>query len=293
MSSGGLNLVTEQPVREADDDDVRGEDDENLRERSAPDEEEGFVDPAAVEALGRIPGALAEAGAPRQRQAGNTGPKGVIADFRQAEAAARVSEARKQALVLRRLKQMCITVADQGPASAEGAAAEEESEDSDDLDALERELLGEVEESAVADDDFLKQYRKKRMQELQAASVSTFGWLHTVTAEQFVPSLDCEPPSVTVIVHLFEDHLRPCKELNRCLRAIARRVPEVKFIALRASSTRDAGEAGWDDATLPIVMVYRGGELVESFVKMTLPELLGPNFDEDSVEAFLRKHELL
>ena len=76
-------------------------------------------------------------------------------------------------------------------------------------------------------------------------------------------------------------------DLNRCLMQLAAKHKKVKFRCLVASETLNEGKK--QHKNLPIIMVYRDGELKESIIAACSPNHLGERFDVDAVEALLRK----
>lgn len=86
---------------------------------------------------------------------------------------------------------------------------------------------------------------------------------------------------------MFEEWINACVDLNRCLMHLAAKHKKVKFRCLVASETLNEGKK--QHMNLPIIMVYRDGELKESIIAACSPKYLGDRFDVDAVEALLRK----
>uniref|UniRef100_A0A7S3GW90 Phosducin domain-containing protein n=1 Tax=Spumella elongata TaxID=89044 RepID=A0A7S3GW90_9STRA len=211
-----------------------------------------------------------------------TGVKGVLADYRAAQA---MAEAEAQAIALHR--QQVLTRMTQG-AKVQYVAEEEEDEtagldindiDSDDLEDDE-------------DDAFMREFRAKRLQELRGASSSSaganyteqtsmFGSVKEVRAEDFVQEVEGEKRNVVVVVHLYEPSVQTCIRLNVLLDEIAASQPTIKFLRMQASSN----EIVVDRVALPILTVYRGGETIETLAGIAAD--FGQYFTKADIEWLL------
>jgi len=205
-------------------------------------------------------GILAE----RQRKA-STGVKGVLADYKAAQAldaAQAQAELAQRAAIFKRM--------------TEGAK---------------RELVEEEEEAAVLgageededdeDDEFFRAFREQRMREIKAAACAPqFSSVKDVNSEQFVDELEKEDPRVRVVVHLYEPSVSVCTRLNRILDEIAPLMTSVKFLRLQAK----ANDVAVDRVALPILQVYRAGE--SQTVLAGISDMLGTEFftKDDVVE---------
>ena len=88
-------------------------------------------------------------------------------------------------------------------------------------------------------------------------------------------------------MHMFEEWINACVDLNRCLMRLAAKHKKVKFRCLVASEALNEGKK--QHKNLPIIMVYRDGELKDSIIAACSPKYLGDRFDVDAVETLLRK----
>jgi len=77
----------------------------------------------------------------------------------------------------------------------------------------------------------------------------------------------------------YEPYIDGCKKINRMLEDLARRMSWCKFLRLH----RFKANPNFDEIALPVVMVYKGGELVENWVKVT--DDLPPDFIIDDVQV--------
>jgi len=163
---------------------------------------------------------------------------------------------------------------------------------------LEDEKEKEIEEELAAefagfmDDAVFKEYVRNRMEELLCASQpkSTFGNLVSLeSGDDFLKAIDEEHKDVNVIVHIYDEKIGGCDAMNGCLFNLANDYPQVKFCKLKASTagvTKRFKVKG-----IPALLVYKGGNLVASFVK--LGDEFGEDFFSCDVEAYLIEHGIL
>lgn len=235
---------------------------------SSDDEEEGAA-----------PTAGPTAPPPQQQQGGsaNTGPKGVIKDwqrFKQLESERREEAELERLALAKKLSLSCRT-------------EREDAEERQRQEQLDREM-----ESLLEEDDFMQVYMQKRMQELMnlTRSNKVFGELISLmTGEDFLAAIDQEDKAVTVIILLQEPGVEGCEAMKGCLACIARDYKNVKFCEIAASA---AGlSRHFKVSGVPAMLVYRAGQLVASFVRLT--DHLGKDFFANEVEAFLLEHAVL
>ncbi|CAH1981780.1 unnamed protein product [Acanthoscelides obtectus] len=201
----------------------------------------------------------------------NTGPKGVIRDFKdykQLESEKRRNEERQ---MIELAKKFTMTVK---------STLEEEREKA----ALEDPELAEL-----LKDDFLLQYQKKRMQEMleQTNHNIKFGSLLTLTTgQEFLDAIDKEHKSVTVIIHIYDDNLEACRALNASLQELCRIYENVKFCRMPSNCAGVSRE--FKREGLPALLVYKDGNLVGNFVRLT--DDLGNDFSVEEVKIYLVEH---
>ncbi len=209
----------------------------------------------------------------------NTGPKGVIEDwrrFKQLERENRAGQEQERAQLARKLAMTCRTEGD------DEAAKKKEERKEEDLDAL-----------LDVDEAFLAAYMRRRMREMveqRGGSEKKFGRLLELSDdEQFLSSVDSEPEGATVVVLIHEEGASGCSALRDCLREVAREYPDTKFCRIAAST---AGlSRRFEVGGVPAILVYRKGELISSFVRVT--DTLGEDFYPSDVESFLVEHGVI
>uniref|UniRef100_A0A2A4J3S7 Phosducin domain-containing protein n=1 Tax=Heliothis virescens TaxID=7102 RepID=A0A2A4J3S7_HELVI len=208
-------------------------------------------------------------------QASNTGPKGVLEDwrrFKQLEAENR-AELAKERIAL--AKKLTLTVKPE----------REEAKDKQ-IEELEDEL------SELMDEEFLLQYQKQRMEELMAQlqKVPKFGVLTTLNSqEEFLHAIDKEDPKVAVIIHIYNNSTRACETMDGCLNILATDYPTIKFCRIAADITGLSRHFRVDG--VPALLVYKGGQIIGNFVQLATE--LGNDFFAVDVERFLIEYGML
>lgn len=224
----------------------------------------------------------------RERSAVNTGPKGVINDwrrFKQLETEQREEQRREMSRLIKTLSMTCRSHLDE----------EKDKQKQKDLqDRINGKMtMQEYNMMHEGDDEeFLAQYRKQRMDEMKQhfSSGKRFEQVYELTnGEEFLDTIDKEEKGTVVVVHIYEEDLAGCESMNGCLLCLAGEYPLVKFCKVLSSligaSARFTGNA------LPALLVYKGGDLIGNFVRIT--DQLGDDFFAVDVEAFLREYGML
>jgi len=206
----------------------------------------------------------------------NTGPKGVLSDWRrykQLETEKREdAEAEKLALA----KKLCLNARTND--EDEKAKAKDEQ-----IDAELEDLL---------DDDFLESYMARRMREMMAQTNQTKKFGKTIIlpdADSFLDQIDGEDKSVTVIIMIHEPGAEGCEAMTGCIECLAADFPTVKFCSIK--STTAGLSKHFKTGGVPALLVYKGGQMLGSFVRMT--DQLGTDFFAADVESILMEHGLL
>uniref|UniRef100_A0A0B7BRP4 Phosducin domain-containing protein n=1 Tax=Arion vulgaris TaxID=1028688 RepID=A0A0B7BRP4_9EUPU len=204
----------------------------------------------------------------------NTGPKGVIKDWREykrLETEKQAEQEKERASLAQKLSLTC------------------RSHLNDELERKKDEqFLAELEE---LEDEFLKEYRNKRIEEMRRAlaEVPKFGKLIALTSETFLQEVDGENPGVTVLVHIYGQSVTACETMNGCLTCLASEYPTVKFCKLSASESRMSFK--FAEEGVPALLVYKNKELVGNFIR--LRDEFGDEFFASDVEGFLQEHGFL
>nr|XP_028576066.1 phosducin-like protein isoform X3 [Podarcis muralis] len=219
----------------------------------------------------------------------NTGPKGVINDwrrFKQLETEQREEQCREMKRLIQKLSMTCRSHLD-------------DEEDKRKQQELQEKLDGKLtlqEYSALRegpdDEEFLQQYRKQRMEEmrLQLRGGQHFQQVVEIhSGEAFLDTIDKAPKNSLVMVHVYEDDVPGADSLHGCMVCLATEYPVVKFCRVRSSLI--GASSRFTTSALPALLVYKGGELVGNFVRVT--DQLGEDFFAGDLEGFLQECGLL
>uniref|UniRef100_A0A1L8DLK8 Putative conserved phosducin-like protein n=2 Tax=Nyssomyia neivai TaxID=330878 RepID=A0A1L8DLK8_9DIPT len=198
----------------------------------------------------------------------NTGPKGVITDWREYRkmlAEARTADEQERLEKVQQMSQM-------GKTKAEDEKAREDAE----LEAELAELLND--ESIVA-------FQRQRILEItsKVGTRNTFGHVINLrNADEFLDAVEKEQYS-TVVVHIYENTIPACRRLNMCLEELAREMPTVKFCTVLSSDVRVSLK--FRTTALPTLLAYKKNQIIGNFVQLVSE--LGDDFCSSDVENFL------
>ncbi|XP_066502020.1 phosducin-like protein [Hoplias malabaricus] len=218
----------------------------------------------------------------------NTGPKGVINDWRkykQLETEQRVEQQKEMERLIKKLSMTCKSNMDE----------ELDKQKQKELqDKINGKVNLRVEEEEEDDDDeaFLQQYRLQRMEEMrrQLSGGRRFERVINITSgEEFLHCIDEEGKSTLVLVHIFEPDVPACQAMEGSLLCLALQYPQVKFCQAQGSVLGTS--ALFRSSALPALLLYRGGELVGNLVRVS--DQLGEDFYATDVEALLQEYGLL
>ncbi|CAF0747205.1 unnamed protein product [Didymodactylos carnosus] len=210
----------------------------------------------------------------------NTGPKGVIKDwqrFKQLETENRNNQEKEKAELIKKLSLSCRSHLDE-ERDQERQKNEAAKDDLDD-------------EFFDAEDEFLKEYRAKLMNEIQhrISNAPRFGKVIQLTRDEYTHAIDKENKNVTVVVHIYEESKPACKTMNTCFHVLAEQYSLVKFCRIQAS---DAELSRKFIATgCPAILVYREGKILGNFVSLT--NEFGDEFYPSDIENLLLENNLL
>lgn len=218
-----------------------------------------------------------------------TGPKGVLEDYKFHTKKEKIRKEEKYTKYIDELSSKAMPsgwmqqqIQNEELAKGGLVQAKDTQEEDEDIDKLLKELEEEVDEENM---DHVKLYLK-RLENLKIRS-KKFGSVREVGIDEFVSAIEDEDPSVLVVIHVYQDHVEECKQLNRLLPHIAHKYSHIKFLI--ANSRRI--ESAFDDEVLPILLCYQNGDLIKSFFR--IQDELGTRFDIDELESYLLSNEVL
>ncbi|XP_030624854.1 phosducin-like protein [Chanos chanos] len=216
----------------------------------------------------------------------NTGPKGVINDWRkykQLETEQRVEQQKEMEKLIKKLSMTCKSHLD-------------EEEDRQKQKELQDKINGKMALRDGEDDDddeaFLQQYRQQRMEEMrrQLSGGRRFERVFDLSGgEEFLRAVDEEAKGTLVLIHIYEPEVPACQAMEGSLLCLALQYPHVKFCRVQGSAIGTS--ALFRSSALPALLLYRGGELVGNLVRVS--DQLGDDFYATDVEALLQEYGLL
>ncbi|OQS02660.1 hypothetical protein THRCLA_04982 [Thraustotheca clavata] len=190
------------------------------------------------------------------KKSSHTGPKGVITDYKaykQAKAEERKQNEAMRNAIMTRIAKGCVEISH----TECNNLVDNTLSDSDEF----------------SDDEMMKEYCAKRMLEIKTRlndTLPVFGTIQHVDTYSFVDLVDAADQRVNVIAHICDERNQVCIAINKCLKELCGICPHTQFLVVNNIE---------DDTTfqvkdLPIVLVYQGGQQIESFVNV-LRELQG------------------
>ena len=204
----------------------------------------------------------------------NTGPKGVLEDYRQYKEIKKIEDeiATKEKIAL--LKQQAFT-------ADPNKHPDKENEGS---------------ESDFDDDEFLRLYHEKRLNEMKKeaeqnlrAKLPHYNKCFELTGDELVDTIDKEHAKVLVVVHLYDENLRACIQMNKCFDCLAQQYPYIRFCKVEAASARVSLQFKLN--ALPTIQVYKEGVLIGNFIRMM--DKLDHEFFAADVENFLIDSDII
>ena len=118
-------------------------------------------------------------------------------------------------------------------------------------------------EDDFADDRFMEEYRRRRIEELQkGVARPRFGTVETIRGSEFVSQVTNAGDGVWVVCHLYKDAVADCGILNACLGQLAERYPNTKFVKIMSTDCIP----GYPDENLPTLLLYSNGKCVKTLV---------------------------
>uniref|UniRef100_A0A7S3PR85 Phosducin domain-containing protein n=1 Tax=Aplanochytrium stocchinoi TaxID=215587 RepID=A0A7S3PR85_9STRA len=215
----------------------------------------------------------------KQRKYGNTGPKGVKADYEEAQ---RIIRRQNETKVLKDREEFRRQALGNSSSGTSLSYASQK-----------KGISGSLVKSYDADDEIeiddgeaiILKMRKMRLQQMkELAALPQWGRVLQVSKFQFVDEVDKADPRTPVVVHLFEDYINACRRMNDILDRLASKHPFIKFIKLKAT---DADQT-LSHSALPAFMVYVNGQLVnEAGVNVVNTEIGNDLFTDTDVEWLL------
>uniref|UniRef100_A0A8C5WZC6 Phosducin like n=1 Tax=Laticauda laticaudata TaxID=8630 RepID=A0A8C5WZC6_LATLA len=250
---------------------------------SSSDEEDSEKEDNEGSPIGHDATVLEEVALSTDGSAINTGPKGVINDwrrFKQLETEQREEQCREMQRLIKKLSMTCQSHLD-------------EEKDKQKQKELQEKLNNKLALHQEADDEtFLQQYRQQRMEEMrrQLHPGQQFKQVFEIeSAEAFLETVDQGNKKTPVMIHIYEECIPGAEALDGCMLCLAAEYPTVKFCRVRSALI--GASSRFTSNALPALLVYKGGELIGNFIRIT--DQLGQDFFAADLESFLQEFSLL
>jgi hypothetical protein len=139
------------------------------------------------------------------------------------------------------------------------------------------------------DDDFLEQYRLKRLEELKKEKERPkFGTQLEIQRLEFEVQVSRAPPEAVVIITLYQNYNPESVKLVKILDNVAKRHPYVKFIKMVATKCIE----NYLDIDVPGILIYQGGDIKDKIIPAA-PVFGGPQMNQDTVEFVLAMKHII
>lgn len=109
------------------------------------------------------------------------------------------------------------------------------------------------------------------------------------SGQEYLDAIDKEYKSVMIIVHVYENDIEACRNMNNCLKQLAKFYKTVKFCAILGSCAGMSKKFKSDG--VPALLVYKAGNMVGNFIKVSSE--LGNDFVAEDVQGYLVEHGIL
>ncbi|KAJ8260529.1 hypothetical protein COCON_G00162520 [Conger conger] len=256
---------------------------------SSEDEDSDKEEEEGAEKTIRNPVVLEEVEYSQDGSAINTGPKGVINDWRkykQLETEQKQEQKMEMERLIKKLSMTCRSHLDEERDKEKQKELQEKINGK--MTLQEYNMLQQDED----DEDFLEQYRRQRIDEMrrQLYSGKRFERVFELSSgEDFLEAVDQEGKGTLVMIHIYEGEVPACQAMSGCLLCLAQEYPLVKFCRVRSSVIGTS--ALFTGNALPALLVYKSGDLIGNFVRIT--DQLGEDFFAVDLEALLQEYGLL
>ncbi len=139
----------------------------------------------------------------------------------------------------------------------------------DNYDPLEKKTLEELKEIELDlddDDDFLEQYKQKRMGEMtEYAKKPKFGTVQELRKQDYIAQVTNAPKDVYVVLLLYQNYVEASNIMMNIFEKLAPKFPLVKFMKIVATNCIE----NYKDADVPGVIIYKNSQLTRQFIPAT------------------------
>ncbi|KAJ3126158.1 Phosducin-like protein 2 [Physocladia obscura] len=190
-----------------------------------------------------------------------TGTKGVINDhkfhLKQERARKKIGETERMEKISKKaLKSGWLQRQLVNEKNASFESTEEADEDIDDM-------IRSIEDE---EDSFVKNYKLTKLAEMSLImSKQKFGIFKEIDVEEFVSCVEDNDSDVAVIVHLYQPEIESCRLVNEYLQELAPQFKHIKMVKILSTKA----DATFDVVALPALLIYKGGNLEKSLLRIT------------------------
>jgi len=161
----------------------------------------------------------------------------------------------------------------------------EKAENYDPLEKKTKEELDELEDDI--DDDFLEQYKRKRLAEMQNVQTKPkFGEMKQINKQEYVREVTEAPEDVFAILLLYQDYNEKSLKMGYAMAELAKRYVHHKFMMIKADKCIE----NFPDQKVPALLIYKNGKLGHNI--MCADEMC-PKLNEYGVEEMLKILDVL
>jgi len=213
----------------------------------------------------------------------NTGPKGVLEDYKEAQLHVATERMRNEMRNQRAIQKMAegekkVFVQESIPIEDQLKAAKA-AKDSDDSDSDSDLGLDD------SDDEAFQKYKLQQIKMVQNSLPSYGAYERMETNEQFARAIHSTHELVYIVAHLYQNHIAHCTRLHLCFESLAAQFHQIRFVRIKATEAIK----GYKDIGLPAIMIYRGGKNVQSYVRVHEDKEIGKNITDMTVAHWLSK----
>lgn len=220
-----------------------------------------------------IPDAIRRQLSSNTRNRPQLGPKGVLADYKAHQEVValerEVNKIHRQEVLVRMAK---------GAMRVDGVH-----EDSSGSSSSCNKMVGEISDDDDNDDEFMREYRSARLKEMRSQILMpTFRGCKSINSSTFGDEVDSEDPRVFVLVHMHDPSVPVSAKCNEYFEELSVRRNSWKFLMMRMEDA----PVQIDKVALPIITIYKRGEIVQILAGITY-EFLTDSFTVDDLEWLL------
>jgi len=145
--------------------------------------------------------------------------------------------------------------------------------------------LNEIEDDE--DEDFLTQFRKKRLQEMKENYQGKFGKVFIINKKEYVRQVNQASENGWVCLHLAQEYVPTSEKLTVVWKELAQRFPNIKFVEGVANKIVEY----FPDGSVPAIFLYHKGECQHQIIGPS--KVGGERVSADVVEWILAQKDIL